>query len=42
MTLVKILPHLVGNYILEDDDHWSCFLTLWDICNGTGFQVLAK
>lgn len=32
ITLVRLLPLMVGHLINEDDDHWMCFLTLWDIC----------
>jgi len=32
MTLVKLLPLMVGNLIDDNDDHWICFLILWDIC----------
>ena len=24
---------LIGHFVEEDDDHWSCFLLLWDICS---------
>ncbi len=34
MTLVRLLPYLIGKYVTDDDDeHWECFLTLWDICS---------
>jgi len=32
ITLVKLLPLMVGGLIDDSDDHWICFLTLWDIC----------
>ena len=33
MTLMKIFPFVVGRLIPEDDEHWQCFLLLWDICS---------
>ena len=32
MSLIKLLPLMVGDLIDDSDDHWICFLTLWDIC----------
>ena len=31
MTLVRLLPLLIGNFVNEDDDHWECFCILWAI-----------
>ena len=31
MTLLRLLPFMIGKMIEEDDDHWQCFLLLWDI-----------
>lgn len=31
MTLIRLLPFMIGGYIDEEDDHWNCFLLLWDI-----------
>ena len=28
MTLVRLLPLLIGNFVNEDDDHWECFCIL--------------
>ena len=33
MTLIRLLPLMVGNYVERNDKHWECFLQLWDICN---------
>ena len=33
MTLVTLLPFMVGNYVERSDSHWECFLQLWDICS---------
>ena len=32
MTLVRLLHFVIGELVDDDDDHWSCFLLLWDIC----------
>lgn len=32
MTLVRLLPFILGKYIQENDEHWDLFLSLWDIC----------
>jgi len=32
MTLIRLFPFLIGEFVPEDDDHWRCFLLLWDIC----------
>ena len=32
MTLMLLLPFMIGEYLPEDDIHWECFLVLWDIC----------
>ena len=33
MTLIRLLPFMVGDLIEEEDEHWDCFLLLWDICS---------
>ena len=33
MTLVHLLPFIVGEFINEDDEHWECFVILWNICD---------
>ena len=33
MTLMCFLPFMIGNYVPVDDEHWECFLLLWDICS---------
>ena len=33
MTLIRLLPLMIGNYAEKDDSHWECFLQLWDICS---------
>ena len=33
MTLIRLLPFMVGNYVERNDKHWECFLQLWDICS---------
>lgn len=33
MTLIRLLPFLIGEMVPEGDDHWECFLMLWTICN---------
>ena len=32
MTLIFLLPFMIGECIPEEDIHWECFLVLWDIC----------
>ena len=40
MTLVRLLPFVIGEFVEGDDEHWSCFLLLWDICClSTAFEV---
>jgi len=40
MTFVRFLPFMIGHYIPQGNEHWECFLLLWDICNATSaFQV---
>ena len=40
MTLVRLLPFVIGEFVDDDDDHWSRFLLLWDICClSTAFEV---
>jgi hypothetical protein len=31
-ALIRRLPLAIGNYIPNEDEHWMCFLMLWDIC----------
>ena len=31
MTLIRLLPFMVGNYVERNDSHWECFLQLWGI-----------
>ena len=39
-SLIRILPFAIGNYVEEFDEHWHCFLLLWDICNmALAFEV---
>ena len=33
MTLIRILPFMIGSHVEVDDDHWECLLVLWDICS---------
>ena len=33
MTLMGLLPFMIGKFIDFDDNHWGCFLTLCTICN---------
>ena len=33
MTLMRLLPFMIGKFIDFDDDHWECFLMLCTICN---------
>ena len=30
MTLIRLLPFMIGGFV-DEDDHWNCFLLLWDI-----------
>ena len=41
MTLVRLLPlMIIGKFVEQDDDHWECFLLLWDICSmACAFEV---
>lgn len=40
MTLVRLLPFIIGKYVETDNDHWECFLALWDICSiASAFEV---
>lgn len=32
MTLVRLLPFILGHYVEEAEEHWDLFLLLWDIC----------
>ena len=42
MTLIRLLPFMVGNYVERNDNHWECFLQLWDICSMVcAFEVTA-
>lgn len=33
ITLVKLFPLTTGDLVDEEDEHWKCFLLLWDICS---------
>ena len=33
MTLVQLLPFIVEPLVETSDQHWECFLLLWDICS---------
>ena len=33
MTLICLLPFMIGDLMEEEDEHWDCFLLLWDICS---------
>ena len=33
MTLIRLLPFMIGNYVERNDKHWECFLQLCDICS---------
>ena len=33
MTLMGLLPFIIGKFVDFDDNHWGCFLTLCTICN---------
>ena len=33
MTLIRLIPFMVGNCVERNDSHWECFLQLWDICS---------
>lgn len=34
---------MVGNLVEEDDQHWSCFLLLWEICSiALAFEISAN
>ena len=33
MTLIRILPFMIGSYVERDYAHWECLLILWDICS---------
>ena len=35
MTLVRLLPFMIGHLIDTEDEHWECFLMLWDISSIT-------
>ena len=32
MTLMSLLPYMIGKYVPKKNEHWQCFLMLWDIC----------
>ena len=39
-TLIRLFPYIMGKYVPEDDEHWSCLLMLWDICTSiTAFDI---
>ena len=33
MTLVRLIPFILGPYVDEDDDHWECFRLFWAMCD---------
>ena len=33
MTLIRLLPFMIGSHVEKNDNHWECFLQLWDICS---------
>ena len=33
MTLIQLLPFMVGTFVDDDDDHWECFTLLCTISN---------
>ena len=33
MTLTCLLPIMIRGYVPSNDEHWECFLLLWDICS---------
>ena len=33
MTLIRILPFMIGSYVERDNAHWECLLIMWDICS---------
>ena len=35
MTLMRLLPFMIGSLIDDCDEYWHCFLLLWDICSLT-------
>lgn len=40
MTLTRLLPFIIGEYVASDDEHWECFLLLWDISSmACAFEV---
>ena len=40
MTLLRLLPVMVGHLVDRDDNHWHCFLLLWDIADiATAFEI---
>ncbi len=42
-TLVRYLPLAIGFSIPDEDSHWSCFLTYWEICNmALAYSVTAE
>lgn len=42
MTLIRLLPFMIGSFIDDDDEHWQCFLLLWDICSLTTAFTVSK
>ena len=39
-TLVRYLPLAIGDKVSDEDEHWTCFLTFWEICNvALAFEV---
>jgi len=33
MTLIRLLPFMIGEFVEMDNSHWNCLLQLWDICS---------
>lgn len=42
MTLIRLLPLLIGDLVPEGDNNWECFLMLWNICSLSTAFVIAE
>ena len=42
MTLMRLLPFMIGGLIDDCDEYWHCFLLLWDICSLTSAFSVTK
>ena len=42
MTLMRLLPFMIGSLIDDCDEYWHCFLLLWDICSLTSAFAVTK